>query len=97
MNYCFSRKISGGEIAGVWKLAGLVTAQEIFKDGAKCRRAESDVITSLYSNGVLVVLVLSVSLLTGVLIIITYFSTGYSIVLRSYRKDSEARRFESRK
>ena len=26
MTYCFSRKISGREIAGVWKLARLVTA-----------------------------------------------------------------------
>ena len=53
--------------------------------------------TSLNLNGLLVVLVLSGSFLTGVLIIITYFSTGYSIVLQPYWKDSEARRFESRK
>ena len=41
MTYCFSRKISGREIAGVWKLARLVTADwntGEFQDGAKCRR-----------------------------------------------------------
>ena len=50
-----------------------------------------------YENGLLVVLVLSGSVLTGVLIRITYFSTGHSIVLQPFWKDSEARPFESRK
>ena len=41
MTYRFSRKISGREISGVWKLARLVTADwntGEFQDGAKCRR-----------------------------------------------------------
>ena len=41
MTYRFSRKISGREIPGVWKLARLVTADWStgeFQDGAKCRR-----------------------------------------------------------
>ena len=40
MTYCFFQKISGREIAGVWKLSWwpLTEVQDIFKDGAKCRR-----------------------------------------------------------
>ena len=41
VTYRFSRKIRGREIAGVWKLARLVTADwntGEFQDGAKCRR-----------------------------------------------------------
>ena len=40
MTYCLFRKISGREIAGVWKLSWwpLTEVQDIFKDGAKCRR-----------------------------------------------------------
>ena len=41
MTYRFSRKISGRETSGVWKLARLVTADwntGEFQDGAKCRR-----------------------------------------------------------
>ena len=40
MTYCFFQKISGREISGVWKLSWwpLNEVQDIFKDGAKCRR-----------------------------------------------------------
>ena len=83
MTYCFSRKISGREIAGVWTLATLVTADWSTGDFQRWREmSESDVSTSLYLNGLSVVLVLSGSLLTDVLIIITYISTGYLIVLQ---------------
>ena len=60
MTYCFSRKISGREIAGVWKLAKLVTADWSTGDSQRWREmSESDVNTSLYQNGLLVVLVLN--------------------------------------
>ena len=49
MTYCFSRKISGREIAGVWKLARLVTADWSTGDYQRWREMlESDVNTSLY-------------------------------------------------
>ena len=60
MTYCFFRKISGREIAGVWKLAKLVTADRSTGDYQRWHEmSESDVNTSLYLNGLLVVLVLS--------------------------------------
>ena len=56
----FFRKISGREIAGVWKLAKLVTADWSTGDYQRWpEMSESDVNTSLYWNGLLVVLVLS--------------------------------------
>ena len=49
LTYCLSRKISGREIAGVWKLARLVTADWSTGDFQRWREmSESDVITSLY-------------------------------------------------
>ena len=49
MTYCFSRKISGREIAGVWKLARLVTADWSTWDFQRWREmSERDVTTSLY-------------------------------------------------
>ena len=46
---CLSRKISGREIAGVWKLATLVTADWSTGDFQRWREmSESDVNTSLY-------------------------------------------------
>ena len=49
MTYCLSRKISEREIAGVWKLATLVTADWSTGDFQRWREmSESDVNTSLY-------------------------------------------------
>ena len=49
LTYCLSRKISGREIAGVWKLARLVTADWSTGDFQRWREmSESDVNTSLY-------------------------------------------------
>ena len=49
MTYCLSRKISGREIGGVWKLATLVTADWSTGDFQRWREmSESDVNTSLY-------------------------------------------------
>ena len=49
MTYCFFRKISGREIAGVWKLAKLVTAEWSTGDYQRWREMSgSDVNTSLY-------------------------------------------------
>ena len=48
MTYCFSQKTSGREIAGVWKLARLVTADLSTWDFQRWREmSESDVTTSL--------------------------------------------------